>query len=559
MHTTTLVSSLQVTRYRNGDAFTTTQVYYERVNSHTSSSAFNFSQCGSKDISKSLSSLESYPATKIKFTKGFSFATVEAENEFEDQRAQFFQDHELRDDYMETREGLDLLNVSFKDYMIAFADPHNLPWYVSHVVFWIASCLLISWPLRVLIEYKTAYVHYHVHKLFGCNYVDPYCTGTMSRVSTMGSSELEMNIRNNYSMVPSYSEALLMDCAGHNSNSNGYIPLNGAVIPRSGSNNGYMPLPLNSPSETHAMMTTSNGHIVLENNHALSYAASQRAQSETELSGYQMHSGVIQNPYAHSGYVIYENGLVHIQHNSALLPMGVLPHVQDYSVAPPAGTRRRGARLSSLHKRKRRKGKQPQHQQVTQTTSDNQQIQEPSYANQDRSQKSDTHSDSDTMSPTARARENRSITRSHTLTLTPTWQNNSQLEFSTRDDVSLDIESDSTPPVDIASGDVPFGALVNDIEEDTSLSISISEDREHHERAEVHTSSTVLTEEIDSLPEDAGSPPAYEEALTMQIATPFRPNVLPPLHQSVSGVHSSEPSTSSLQRPLTIKCMETSL
>lgn len=24
----------QVTRYRNGDAFTTTQVYYERVNSH---------------------------------------------------------------------------------------------------------------------------------------------------------------------------------------------------------------------------------------------------------------------------------------------------------------------------------------------------------------------------------------------------------------------------------------------------------------------------------------------------------------------------------------------
>ena len=36
----------QVTRYRNGDAFTTTQVYYERVNSHTASSAFNFSQCG---------------------------------------------------------------------------------------------------------------------------------------------------------------------------------------------------------------------------------------------------------------------------------------------------------------------------------------------------------------------------------------------------------------------------------------------------------------------------------------------------------------------------------
>lgn len=42
----------QVTRYRNGDAFTTTQVYYERVNSHTASSCFNFNSCGIKDASK---------------------------------------------------------------------------------------------------------------------------------------------------------------------------------------------------------------------------------------------------------------------------------------------------------------------------------------------------------------------------------------------------------------------------------------------------------------------------------------------------------------------------
>ena len=202
----------QVTRYRNGDAFTTTQVYYERINSHTASSAFNFSSCGLKDVSRKLVNLERYPATKIRFSKGFSFATIEAEHEFEDQRAQFFQDHERRDDYMETREGLDLLNVNFKEYMIAFADPDNLPWYVSHVVFWLASMALMSWPLRVLIEFKTAYVHYHVHKLFGTNYVDAPCyTGQMTRVSTMGSSELEMTIRNNYNMVPSYSEALLMD------------------------------------------------------------------------------------------------------------------------------------------------------------------------------------------------------------------------------------------------------------------------------------------------------------------------------------------------------------
>ncbi|XP_064621175.1 uncharacterized protein LOC135484041 isoform X2 [Lineus longissimus] len=233
----------QVTRYRNGDAFTTTQVYYERVNSHTAGCALNFSRCGYKDISKILRGLEEYPATKIKFTKGFSFATVEAESEFEDQRSQFFQEHERRDDYMETREGMDLLNVNFKEYLIAFADPDNLPWYVSHAIFWVASILLLSWPLRVLIEYKTAYLHYHVHKLFGTNYLDPaYIPGQMSRVSTMCSTDFELNVRNNYSIVPSYSEALLMDCAHpdriEDSNGNLVGTANGHLIANSQMTNG---------------------------------------------------------------------------------------------------------------------------------------------------------------------------------------------------------------------------------------------------------------------------------------------------------------------------------
>ena len=202
-----------VTRYRNGDAFTSTQVYYERVNTHTAGSAFNFSQCGVKDLSSCLSGLENYSATKIRFSKGYSFVGIDAEYEFEEQRNRFFRENERRDDYIETREGMDLLNINFKEYMIAFADPDNLPWYVSHIVFWIASFLLMSWPLRVIIEFKTAYVHYHVHKLFGTNYVDggQSVSGEMTRANTMGSAELELIIQNNY-IVPSYSEALLMNC-----------------------------------------------------------------------------------------------------------------------------------------------------------------------------------------------------------------------------------------------------------------------------------------------------------------------------------------------------------
>ena len=224
----------QVTRYRNGDAFTSSQIYYERVNSCTAGSAFNFTNCGIKDKSKKLCALENYPATKIRFTKGFSFVTIEAECEFEDQRAQFFQEYETRDDYMEGREGMDLLNVNFKEYMIAFADPDHLPWYVSNVIFWVASFLLLSWPLRVIIEYKTAHLHYHVHKCFGTNYVNATVVPTtISRATTMNSTDFEMNIRNNNILVPSYSEALLFDptIQRYTPDANGFITTR--VPPRS--------------------------------------------------------------------------------------------------------------------------------------------------------------------------------------------------------------------------------------------------------------------------------------------------------------------------------------
>lgn len=94
---------------------------------------------------------------------GFAFANVEAAAEFEDQRTRFFADHERYDDYMEMREGLDLTNIGvFKENVIALADPDRMPWYANRVVFWISSFCLLSWPLRLILEYNTAYVHYQV-------------------------------------------------------------------------------------------------------------------------------------------------------------------------------------------------------------------------------------------------------------------------------------------------------------------------------------------------------------------------------------------------------------
>uniref|UniRef100_A0A4W5K609 Uncharacterized protein n=1 Tax=Hucho hucho TaxID=62062 RepID=A0A4W5K609_9TELE len=100
-----------------------------------------------------------------------------------------------------------LKNVDFKEHILAFPDPTRQPWYSRHRVFWLASAFLFSWPIRVVSEYCTAYVHYHVEKLVngGSSY------RAISRVNTVDMTELEWHIRCNQQMVPSYSEALLMD------------------------------------------------------------------------------------------------------------------------------------------------------------------------------------------------------------------------------------------------------------------------------------------------------------------------------------------------------------
>ncbi|XP_068631130.1 transmembrane protein 151B-like [Battus philenor] len=245
----------QVTRYRNGDAYTTTQVYYERVNTHSASTSFAHACCGQRDASRNLVLDSKTPITKVRFSKGFAFANIEAASEFEDQRSRFFAEHERFDDFMEMREGLDLIGVSsFKEYMVAYREADRCPWYSSQILFWTLSCLLLSWPLRIVIECNTAYVHYTITKIFGTNYeldpsrqldLDTHLSDTLppvpapnyawnladeqsavlcsaprptrtlplSHASTVDSLELFAAIRGNCALVPSYSEAMRIDAA----------------------------------------------------------------------------------------------------------------------------------------------------------------------------------------------------------------------------------------------------------------------------------------------------------------------------------------------------------
>uniref|UniRef100_UPI0037E96104 transmembrane protein 151B n=1 Tax=Semicossyphus pulcher TaxID=241346 RepID=UPI0037E96104 len=222
----------QVTRYRNGDAYTTTQVYHERVNTHVAEGEFDFSRSGMKDVSRELRGLEGHSATRFRFTKCFSFTEAGPENEYLNQRARFFSEIEGLDDYMEAREGMQLKNMDFRENLIAYVDPERMPWYTSDVAFWLAAFLMLSWPLRVLVEYRTAYVHYRIEKLFGLEYShsssspleedrpsrsNPGCV--IPRVDTLDSTEMEWHIRCNRQVIPSYSEAMLINMSTADSNS----------------------------------------------------------------------------------------------------------------------------------------------------------------------------------------------------------------------------------------------------------------------------------------------------------------------------------------------------
>ncbi|VDM54023.1 unnamed protein product [Angiostrongylus costaricensis] len=176
----------QVIRYRNGDAVPTTQIYYERVDSHSAGNVFIYDVCGVKVVRIIL----------VRVNRGFVFACIQAAREFEEQRTRFFNENETRDDYMEVREGMDLSDVCrLEDVLVFRGSP---PWFLHPFAFWIFSLLLLSWPLRIYAECRTAMLNYQVTKLFGTSYLSPSSvnyTGPLTRTSTMETVELEAALR----------------------------------------------------------------------------------------------------------------------------------------------------------------------------------------------------------------------------------------------------------------------------------------------------------------------------------------------------------------------------
>ncbi|CAG7785416.1 unnamed protein product [Allacma fusca] len=159
-----------VSRMKDGKVYTCWKKVCERVNTHQVTCAFFAESCGWKDISRDLIDLERHTVTKVHFHKNFIFANSIARQEFQRQRELFAQDLVGLDDYIETSEALDLAGVTFPTDVTCWNQPDDLPWFARVHSFWILSALLLSWPMRIILELNTAHVHYHVTKLFGTNY-----------------------------------------------------------------------------------------------------------------------------------------------------------------------------------------------------------------------------------------------------------------------------------------------------------------------------------------------------------------------------------------------------
>ena len=135
--------------------------------SHTATQNYNYLSSGFRDVSGLLEGLHTSPLTKIHFSKSFLFFTENAAKDFEDQRKDFFQSYQSRDDYLEMREGMDLMDVEFPESLIVVRDLYSAPWWRRKGTFALAVIFLLAAPLRVFLACKTATLRYNVLRVFG--------------------------------------------------------------------------------------------------------------------------------------------------------------------------------------------------------------------------------------------------------------------------------------------------------------------------------------------------------------------------------------------------------
>ena len=202
---------------------------------------FRYAPDDVRDCSATLLDLEAFPVTWLRISCQFSFASAAARRDFSAQRDAFYRDNEARDRHVDFRQTLSLLAAASGGGHVAWSrdtavyNPDVQPWYASVAVYWLASLLTLSWPLRVVIQWRTATVDYVVHKAFDCRSAtssqdnSDVISVTSLETATSSSSNINCSVSSrsvsgdsgsvvldeadvaNCCLVPSYSQAILMD------------------------------------------------------------------------------------------------------------------------------------------------------------------------------------------------------------------------------------------------------------------------------------------------------------------------------------------------------------
>ena len=126
---------------------------------------------------------------------------------------------------------MNLTDVEFREGITVFQDSVNLPWYISHAFFWVTTVLVLSWPFRIFLAFKSVHIQCVVEKVFGARY-DSHNNGMLnSGVLDPSSHPIGLTVDLSApppplgsgdgvpcEILPSYSDVMLSDGVATNQN-----------------------------------------------------------------------------------------------------------------------------------------------------------------------------------------------------------------------------------------------------------------------------------------------------------------------------------------------------
>ena len=145
----------------NGNTQTRVETYQERVTTYTEQKTFEFRFW--RDISDPQGpQMDSYGVTRLKLSKDVDCGDEETTAEFLQQRKDMIDRNEHMDEHCDFTWDDNI--PGFQKRVCMYADAKYRPWWMSTSYYWLATLLGLSWPYRVLFNWKTSKSEYEIKK-----------------------------------------------------------------------------------------------------------------------------------------------------------------------------------------------------------------------------------------------------------------------------------------------------------------------------------------------------------------------------------------------------------